>query len=90
MQEQFDIVATQCIPDIEGREIISLTVKDKSDDTEYKDLRYESRWKYVQDHNMSLSTNPLCRHVRSRNLELDQLWVSLYIKHWFWRAKYLY
>ena len=50
VQEQFDIVATQCIPDIEGREIISLTVKDKSDNTEYKNLRYESRWRYSQDH----------------------------------------
>ncbi|KAK0513496.1 hypothetical protein JMJ35_004482 [Cladonia borealis] len=58
VHDQIDVLATQCIPDIEGREIISLTVKDKSDSTEHKDQRYESRW----------------RHVRSRNLELDQLW----------------
>ena len=49
VHEQFDILATQRIPDIEGREIISLTVKDKSELTDHKDLRYESRWRYSQD-----------------------------------------
>ena len=43
--DQIDIVATQCIPDVEGRETISLTTKDKSESTEQKDLRYESRWR---------------------------------------------
>ena len=45
VHDQIDVLATQCIPDIEGREIISLTVEDKSDSTEHKDQRYESRWR---------------------------------------------
>ena len=68
MHKQIDICAARCIPDIEGREIISLTVKDKSESIEHKDQRYESRWRYSRALLVSTSTNPLCRHVKCRNL----------------------
>lgn len=52
-QEFLEIISTKWVPDDEGRELVTLTVKDGEGATDQEKIRCESRWKHVQSDAMS-------------------------------------
>lgn len=52
--EFLEIISTKWVPDDEGREIVTLTVKDAGGKIGQEQVRCESRWKHIQSDAMTL------------------------------------
>ena len=52
--EFLEIISTKWIPDDEGREIVTLTVKDQEGNQNQAEIPCESRWKHIQSDAMTL------------------------------------
>ena len=49
-----EIISTKWVPDDEGREIVTLTIKDQEGNRNQADIPCESRWKHIQNDGMTL------------------------------------
>ena len=54
-QELLEIISTKWVPDDEGREIVTLTVKDGGETPSPEDICCESRWKHIPSDAMTLN-----------------------------------
>ena len=52
--EFLEIISTKWVPDDEGREIVTLTLKDEGRTQNQEEIRCESRWKHIQSDAMTL------------------------------------
>ena len=52
--EFLEIISTKWVPDDEGREIVTLTVKDEAEDQKQEQIQCESRWKHIPSDGMTL------------------------------------
>lgn len=52
-QELLEIISTKWVPDDEGRELVTLTVKDAEGNQDQENIRCESRWKHIQSDAMT-------------------------------------
>ena len=52
--EFLEIISTKWVPDEEGKEVVTLTVKDQEGDQKQEDMHSESRWKHIQSDAMTL------------------------------------
>ena len=52
--EFLEIISTKWVPDDEGREIVTLTVKDQGRTQKQEEIQCESRWKHIQSDAMTL------------------------------------
>ncbi len=52
--EFLEIISTKWVPDDEGREIVTLTVKDEGGNKKQEEMRCESRWKHIRSDAMTL------------------------------------
>ena len=52
--EFLEIISTKWVPDDEGREVVTLTVKDQEGNQNQADIPCESRWKHIQSDAMTL------------------------------------
>ena len=53
-QELLEIISTKWVPDDEGREVVTLTIKDAGGKADQEKFRCESRWKHIQSDAMTL------------------------------------
>lgn len=56
-----EIISTKCVPDEEGREVVTLTVEDEGEKMDQEKVRCESRWTHIPSDTMTL--NRFSRHV---------------------------
>ena len=52
--EFLEIISTKWVPDDEGREIVTLTLKDEGRTQDQEEIHCESRWKHIQSDAMTL------------------------------------